>query len=344
MHIVKALAAALVALSGPAAAQPTEIAPAIYTDPLRNAEHPAGMDVLHIPSGGLEINGVAYTAAGRGPHPTLILLHGLPGNEKNLDLAQSARRAGWNVVTLNYRGSWGSPGRFSFAGNIEDARAALAYVRAPANATALRVDPSRIVIGGHSMGGWVTAMVAARDEGLAGAILISAANMGSMGRIPREELLGASRDNMESLAGVTPEDMTDELATNADAFDWAGSAAGLRRVPLLILSSDDGLAPDTDALAAAVRAGGGTRVKAVHVDTDHGWSDRRIRLQDEVIRWLAGLSREGTVKATGPWASALLAGANDQADQPVPLLQFVARGDPPGGDDVRQISTIAAQR
>jgi pimeloyl-ACP methyl ester carboxylesterase len=288
--IIKGLAALLLALSAPALAQRPPIAPAIYTDPPRDPQHPAGMNVLHIPSGGVAINGVAYTAAGGGPHPTLVLFHGLPGNEKNLDLAQAVRRAGWNVVTLNYRGSWGSPGRFSFAGNLEDARAALAYLRVPGNAAAHRVDPSRIVIGGHSMGGWVTAMVAARDERLAGAILMSAANMGEMGRIPREALLGISRDNMESLAGVTPESMTDQLATNADAFDWAVSAAGLRRIPLLILSSEDGLAPQTDTLAASVRAGGGTRVTTVHVDTDHGWSDRRIRLQNEVIGWLARLS------------------------------------------------------
>jgi pimeloyl-ACP methyl ester carboxylesterase len=291
MRIMTAFAAVLLALSGPAVAQPTQIAPAIYTDPQRDPEHPAGMNVLRIPSGGVEINGVAYTAAGSGPHPTLVLLHGLPGNEKNLDLAHAVRRAGWNVVTFNYRGSWGSPGQFSFAGNLEDARAALAYLRVPANAAALRADPSRIVIGGHSMGGWVTAMVAARDGGLAGAILISAANMGAIGRGPREELLALSRDNMETLAGVTAESMTDQLATNSDAFDWSGSAAGLGRVPLLILSSDDGLGPDTDTLAAAVRAGGGTRATAVHVDTDHGWSDRRVRLQNEVIGWLAQLSQ-----------------------------------------------------
>jgi pimeloyl-ACP methyl ester carboxylesterase len=290
MRTVNAFAAALLALSGPAVAQPTAVAPAIYTDPPRDTEHPAGMNVLHIPSGGVAINGVAYTAAGRGPHPTLVLFHGLPGNEKNLDLAQAVRRAGWNVVTLNYRGSWGSPGRFSFAGNLEDARAAIAYLRVPANAAALRADPSRIVVGGHSMGGWVTAMVAARDADLAGAILISAANMGAMGRIPREALLGISRDNMESLAGVTPESMTDQLAANIDAFDWTGGAAGLGRIPLLILSSEDGLAPGTDMLATAVRAGGGTRVIAVHVDTDHSWSDRRIRLQNEVIGWLTRLS------------------------------------------------------
>src|SRR6185437_8162027 len=97
------------------------VPPAIYTDPVHDARNPATVEVLHIPSGGVEINGLAYLAAGAGPHPTLVLLHGLPGNEKNLDLAQAVRRAGWNAITFNYRGSWGSPGRFTFAGNLEDA-------------------------------------------------------------------------------------------------------------------------------------------------------------------------------------------------------------------------------
>lgn len=80
------------------------IPPAIYTDPVPDSAHPATMEVLHIPSGGVEINGVAYLAAGPGPHSTIIIMHGLPENEKNLDLAQAVRRAGWNAVTFNYRG------------------------------------------------------------------------------------------------------------------------------------------------------------------------------------------------------------------------------------------------
>ncbi len=135
---------------------PAALPAAIYTDPAPDAAHPPRMEVLHIPSGGVEINGVAYLAAGAGPHPTAILLHGLPGNEKNLDLAQAIRRAGWSVVTFNYRGSWGSPGTFSFEGNLADAKAVLAYVRDPANAAKLQIDTRRLVMGGHSMGGWVT--------------------------------------------------------------------------------------------------------------------------------------------------------------------------------------------
>jgi uncharacterized protein len=281
-----ALALALAAAPALGHVPPAQIVPPIYTDPPHDHAHPAGMAVLHIPSGAVRINGVAYTAAGAGPHPVLVLMHGLPGNEKNLDLAQAVRRAGWTVITFNYRGSWGSPGRFSFAGNLEDARAVLAYLRDPANAARLGIDSRRIVLAGHSMGGWVTAMTAEHDPALAGAILISAANMGGNMLRTRPEAVAMMADNMESLAGVTAGSMADEVLTHRANFDWAPGAAGLSKAPLLVLTSDDGLAPAADALAVSIPGG---RVSKVHVATDHSWSGARIRLEQEVISWLQSL-------------------------------------------------------
>src|SRR5471030_2308140 len=101
----------LVLATTPALAQPAPNPLSI--DPPRDAAHPARMEVVHIPTHGVRINGVFYLAAGAGAHPTLVFFHGMPGNEQNLDLAQAVRRLGWNVLTLHYRGSWGSPGRYS---------------------------------------------------------------------------------------------------------------------------------------------------------------------------------------------------------------------------------------
>ena len=284
-----ALAFAAPALDARPAPRPAPIPAAIYTDPAPNKLHPARMEVLHIPSGGVEINGVAYLAAGPGPHPTLVICHGWPGNEKNLDLAQAVRRAGWNVVTFNYRGSWGSPGNFRFAQNPEDARAVLAYLRIPAHAAKLGVDVRKMAIIGHSMGGWVTTMVASEDPGLLGAGLISAANMGVMRGLDRPGIVKMAAENSETLAGTSPEMMADELIAERPKFDFLQAAPGLAKMPLLVLSSDDGLAPQTDALIAAVRAKGGKRITAYHVATDHGWNDKRVLLQAHVIRWLQGL-------------------------------------------------------
>ncbi len=285
------IAAALLALPLPAIAAPSaDIPAAIYTDPAPDKAHPAAMEVVHIPSGGVEINGFVYVAAGAGPHPTVILCHGLPGNEKSLDLAQAMRRAGWTVITFNYRGAWGSPGDYRFAQNLEDAGAVLAFARDPANAAKLRIDPKRLVIMGHSMGGWVTALTAAKDKQLLGAAMISAANLGRFAAMPRDQLAAGMKANgQEALAGTSPDIMADELIANAAAFDLMTAAPTLAATDLFILSSDDGLAPGTDALAAAIRKGGGTKVKTLHVATDHSWSDARVRLQGEILGWLATL-------------------------------------------------------
>ena len=287
MRSLSISAAALVACCAILPAQ--QVPRAIYTDPPRDSAHPARMQVLHIPSGGVKINGVAYLASGASVHPTFVFFHGLPGNEKNLDLAQAVRRAGWNAVTVNYRGSWGSPGQFKFGNNLEDAVAVLAFLRDPLTARNLGIDTTRLVIAGHSMGGWVTALTAAHDHGLAGAILISAADMGKVSEMKRADAVPFMADNMESLAGVTAEAMADELLTNGAKWRFAGAASGLSSVPLLVLSSNDGLAPGTDSLVKAVRAQGNGRVTAVHAATDHSWSDKRIALESAVVSWLARL-------------------------------------------------------
>jgi uncharacterized protein len=281
----------LLLMVGPAfAAFATDVPPAIFTDPPRDQAHPAAMTVLHIPSHGVSINGLVYSPAGAGPHPTLVICHGLPGNEKNLDLAQAVRRAGWNAVTFNYRGSWGSPGSFRFAQNLQDADAVLAYLRDPSIAAKLGIDPKRIAIAGHSMGGWVVAHTAAHDHALSGAILISMADMGLIGGRPRAQAVAAMADDMETLADVTAESMVDELAAHPQDFVVAGTAAGLAQIPVLAITANDHLAPQTDALVAAIKAKGGTKVTATHLDTDHGYSDRRIALESIVITWLSALN------------------------------------------------------
>ena len=105
----------------------------------------------------------------------------------------------------------------------------------------------------------------------------------------RVDVVKLAGENAETLAGTSPELMADELMSGAPLLDILRTAPGLAKTPLLVLSSDDGLAPQTDALIAAVRKAGGKRVTAVHAATDHSWSDHRVYLEAQVIRWLQGL-------------------------------------------------------
>ena len=280
------------ALTGNAIAGPTANVPAaIYTDPSTDKDHPARMEVLHIPSGGVMINGVAYVAAGAGPHPTVLLFHGLPGNEKNLDLAQAIRRAGWTVVTFNYRGSWGSPGKYRFRQDLEDGRAAYNFIRDAGEAARLGIDPQHIVLIGHSLGGWAAAHTAAAEGTAFALVTICAADMALLAKAPEADRIKDASENMEALAGVTAKSMADDLLTIADTR-LPPLTPRLKDMPYLALTSDDGLGPHTDALVAAIKQAGGTKVSAQHVATDHPWSDKRIALEATIINWLQALKSE----------------------------------------------------
>lgn len=289
---MKHLAATIVAIASclVLSACATRATDVVLTDPPRDPAHPARSEVLHIPSAALEINGLAYVASGQGVHPTLVICHGWPGNEKNLDLAQAVRRAGWNAITFNYRGSWGSPGEFHFSQVSEDAAAVVEWLRRPEVAAKLGVDTRHIVMAGHSMGGWATARAAAADSTLLGAILISPADMGGLGKRPRADVIKAALGNSETLA-TSAEKMADELMAHADAFALTQTAPGLAKIPVLVLTADDGGVGRADALVAAIRAHGGTHVRTQHFTTDHAWNDSRLALQSAIIKWLEQFQR-----------------------------------------------------
>lgn len=118
-----------------------------------NKTYPAGSTELFIPSANAQLAGLIYRPNGNEKHPTLILLHGFPGNERNLDLAQVVRAHGWNVIYFNYRGSWGSQGKFSFKNCVEDVSNVVSFCNKYQDS--LKIDTANIVLFGHSMGGWV---------------------------------------------------------------------------------------------------------------------------------------------------------------------------------------------
>jgi pimeloyl-ACP methyl ester carboxylesterase len=291
------LAFALLAGALPAQARgapaPPDIDPAITTDPPRDPAHPASMYQLSIPSHEATVFGVFYRASGADPHPTVLLLHGLPGFEQNEDLGQTLRRAGWNVLIFHYRGSWGSGGTFSFGNCVEDVRVVLEYLRTPANVARLGIDPRRLALIGHSMGGFLAGLGLMRDEAVLGAALISAWNPGAFATRPSAELdreqLEEFRGDVGPLAGTSPQSLLDEAKKNAAAWDLAGHASLWGSRPVLVVESEDFLRADDAAIVAAARKNPGAQVTEVQMSTDHGYSDHRIALAATLLGWLKQL-------------------------------------------------------
>jgi pimeloyl-ACP methyl ester carboxylesterase len=263
---------------------------AVVADPLPDKAHPPAMAYVRIPSHGAQINGVLYTASGAGPHPALIFLHGFPGNEQNLDLAQAVRRAGFDVLTLHYRGSWGSPGAFSFSHAIEDSDAAVQFLKT--NAGKYHLDAHHIFAAGHSMGGFMAASAAAHSSDVVGLIMISAWNIGRDGgqfhnhAFRQAQMDQEFRDDVIPLAGTTPDALMDEAMANAKVWDFDDWAPQMGRRPVLLVSANDGSEGDSHRLAEALKKGGNAAVSEIHMATDHPYSDHRIALESVIVEWL----------------------------------------------------------
>jgi pimeloyl-ACP methyl ester carboxylesterase len=281
----------LAAVSGAYAASPAR-PKAVTADSARNSKHPASNTALLIPSAGMGMNTVLMQASGNGPKPTLILLHGLPGNEQNLDLAQAIRRAGWNVLTMHYRGSWGSPGNFSIAGAIQDAEAAMAFLQQPGNAAKYNIDIRRLFIGGHSMGGLAAAMYAARHSDHAGLVLVDAWNAGLDGKELNahpeafQQAVASFDDLGNSLTGTDATHLVQEIQARANEWDLTQYAAALAERPALVVGAAYGNGAANKQLADAIRAQRKGKINSRIIDSDHAFADHRIALSATVVNWL----------------------------------------------------------
>jgi pimeloyl-ACP methyl ester carboxylesterase len=267
----------------------------VTVDPVRDARFPARNRQLVIPSGGSDMNALLFAAQGAGLKPTLILLHGLPGNERNLDLAQALRRVGWNVLTFSYRGAWGSGGNFSLRNALEDGQAALDFARSE-EGRKLGIDPRRIVIGGHSMGGGIATLVAARNQGLAGLVLLDAWNIGKSGsdiaaggQKARSEFIAGADDFGHALVGATPASLADELALLDRRWNLLSATEALRALPVLSIYATHGGAGDNVELVEALKRAGNVRVGGIEMDSDHAFADHRIKLAQVIADWLSAL-------------------------------------------------------
>lgn len=239
--------------------------------------------------------GAMFVADGAGPHPTLLLLHGFPGTERNFDLAHSVRRAGWNVLVFHYRGSWGSEGDFSFGNALSDAAAALAFLRSAEAAAAYRIDTGRIAVAGHSMGGFIALMSAAADPEVWGAASWAGFNFGAFSRRIAGDEAQISQVASEwdaqarPLRGASGAHLTAEVVAAGERWNLQRTAPALSgKNVLLLAASHDSVAPPAlhhDPLVESFRTHNVALTDRI-LNADHGFTGSRPALTLALLSWL----------------------------------------------------------
>lgn len=266
--------------------------------PYATDSHPPSFAPLLIPSAGKGLLSRFLLARGAGPHPVAIFLHGFPGNDENFDLAHSLRRSGWNVLLFHYRGAWGTAGEFSLTHMREDVSAVVEFTSSALARDSYRCDPGRLIIVGHSMGGFAALHAAARHEQVIAVAALASFNVGAFGKLLIRDpaLQGAARAMMQEgcapLAGAHGEGLLREMMDHAEEWDLESLAGTrLRGIPILLAyGARDGISePELHhhSVLRALAVGRAFPVTEHCFVDDHYFSDSREELARVLAGWAA---------------------------------------------------------
>jgi len=264
----------------------------LFQDPENyDADWPPSMIEVSIPSHDEMLTGTFYAAAGKGPHPTIVTLHAFPGYEKNLDLAQSLRRIGFNVLYFDYRGIWGGPSDFSVISGYQDAANAVAFVTDAENASDLRIDRSSIILLGHSYGAVAALDVGAKHPDVRCVISLAPEDMTLMvGSAEDQQGLARYTDNLRVVSGYSGQQLVNDLLAHLDEWAMTTTVEAIGDKPYLLigggLDSNFDASEVTKVLEAGNAAGASAMSAMVIEDGDHSFSAKRIELTLKVAAWL----------------------------------------------------------
>lgn len=269
----------------------------LATDSPRDPDFPASTPAVTFDSGGEALLGVLHLPAGPGPHPVVVFLHGFPGIERNFDLAQVLRRAGYASVVFHYRGSWGVGGAWSWGHVLEDSAAVVAGVRDREFAAAHRLDPERVALVGHSLGGFVALMTAATEPSVRAVASITGCDFGAVAALcradpdVRADWVAMFAGELAPLRGTSGEALVAELEAAGESWRLAGLAPRLAGRPVLLVGAGhDTVTPPElhhDPLVAAYRAQPVEHLEHHVLATDHALSDHRVALARTILGFLA---------------------------------------------------------
>jgi len=244
----------------------------------------SGQTGIVINSDRYRLLGRLFLAQGDDPKPTALILHGIPGIEQNYDIALMLRESGWNSVIFHYRGCWGSEGNYVLKTIPTDVRAAVDFL---SNGTYPQIDSERLIVIGHSLGGWATVLGAVDDTRLRAVVAISAVTE------PREppyfDVVYAEENFSPWLNGITPEEFDRQWKELDAEYSAVEQVARISPRPLLILHAehdDDVPLSQSQALYECAKE---PRQLVIHPEANHSFTWHREWLRDQILKWITNI-------------------------------------------------------
>ncbi len=263
--------------------------------PVTDRDNPPGFAGFSCPSENGVLYGSVYYAEGLG-NPTAVLCHGFPGVEKNYDLAQILRQAGFNTVVFSYRGSWGSRGDFSFANTSVDVRNMVHHILRGKMPCPERFDPEkRIALIGYSMGAFAALRGASLMPEVRDLALLAVWNIGREAELSRTD--EAARKRIDDLLGgagclygTSRASLWNEILWKPEEFDLHHDALSCSDKRILMIGADEDLSVslgEGHSPLKEILVRTGAAVTEHILPGDHAFSAQRWSLARLILNWLS---------------------------------------------------------
>ena len=273
----------------------TNFNPIFEDAPTKDWNHPYTIAPLIFTSNNEKLIGTVFLTAGIGPHPTVLLLHGFPGNELNYDIAHMLRRSGFNVVLFHYRGAWGSTGSFTFSNGIEDVNNAIRFLKSDKARKDFNIDKEKIILIGHSYGGFTALLNSVDYNDIKHIAFLAGFNFGYFAQFIRQDK-NIEAATMEGLTlgsqivnNADPKLLFNEIMGNQNKWNLISLSEKLKEKNILLVGAEyDSVSPIQIHHIPLLEKLSKTenKITDVIIQSEHSFSCCRIKLNEVIYNWI----------------------------------------------------------
>jgi uncharacterized protein len=258
---------------------------------------------IDLRNNGIKLDAKFYLAEKVSSSPTLILLHGFPGNANSpYGLADKIIRNGINVLVFNYEGSFKSEGVFSWENCMADAGAAVSFLKQKASLSKFQVDTSRIYVCGCSLGAAFVLSSAIYNTDIKNIIAVVGGNDLSiyLQKIKKDPIFRAAFEKRICSAtapngpikgdSAYTHNYLDRIISNPEYFDVIKNAEKFRNKKILFITGWlDITVPMEEFIIPAYRHLKNMYPESVSIEafeTDHTFTNKREELATAISEWI----------------------------------------------------------
>jgi dienelactone hydrolase len=256
---------------------------------------------INLISNGNKLDAKFYPVGKDKPSPTIVLLHGFPGNANNpLGLADRLNKSGINILVFNYQGTFSSDGIFNFGNCANDVGAAIDFLKQENNIRQFAIDTSRIVVCGYSLGASIALTAAVHNREINNIIAIAGGDLSIyLKKMAEDEAYRRGFEHRIASAYIPNgpikgdsaylHNYFDSIIPEVDNFDLVKNADKLKdRKILFITGWLDNTIPLEEFIIPVYRQLKTVKAENVQIktfDTDHSFGNAKEELTESILAW-----------------------------------------------------------